>query len=151
MGLAKLNKAEGRSYCDRISRGLAGMSAQIEVMSLDSGDRTEADWLPLYGITYDPKSDVLEIAARGHRSPDQRAARRLRRADSAGPRRARNRHRRRNAADREVSRAIGIALAAGEVPAARSSAELSMHERVWFDLAANCIHSLAGSGERRGT
>ena len=36
--------------------------AEIEVASLDLGDQIEAEWLPLLGITYDDKDDVLEIA-----------------------------------------------------------------------------------------
>ena len=29
------------------------------------GDQIEAEWLPLLGITYDPKNDILEIALDG--------------------------------------------------------------------------------------
>ena len=65
MALQQLVKAEWRSYCDRISRGLAGRSAELEVVSLDLGDHVEARWVPLYGIVYDPKSGVLEIALEG--------------------------------------------------------------------------------------
>ena len=39
--------------------------AEIEVASLDLGDQVEADWLPLLGIVYDPKSDVVEVALDG--------------------------------------------------------------------------------------
>ena len=41
------------------------MRAEIEVASLTLGDQIEAEWLPLLGITYDPKDDVLEIALDG--------------------------------------------------------------------------------------
>lgn len=39
--------------------------AEIEVASLDPVDQIEAERLPLLGITYDQKDDVLEIALDG--------------------------------------------------------------------------------------
>ena len=42
-----------------------GARAEIEVASLALGDQIEAKWLPLLGIAYDPKNDVLEIALDG--------------------------------------------------------------------------------------
>jgi len=38
---------------------------EIEVASLDLGDQVQAKWLPLIGITYDPKDDVVEVALEG--------------------------------------------------------------------------------------
>jgi hypothetical protein len=35
------------------------------VASLDLGDQTQAEWLPLLGITYDPRDDVVDIALDG--------------------------------------------------------------------------------------
>ena len=61
----KLEKTEWQAYFDRISKGLVGERAEVEVAGLTFGDRTEARWLPLIGITYDPKSDLLEIAMEG--------------------------------------------------------------------------------------
>ena len=29
------------------------------------GDQIEADWLPLFGVAYDPKNDLIEIALEG--------------------------------------------------------------------------------------
>jgi len=37
----------------------------VEVASLDLGDQTEAEWLPLLGISYDPRDDVVDIALDG--------------------------------------------------------------------------------------
>jgi hypothetical protein len=48
-----------------MSKALIGMRAEIEVVSLALGDQIEAEWLPLLGITYDSKDDVLEIALEG--------------------------------------------------------------------------------------
>ena len=65
MGGRGLVKPEWQFYCDRISKGLAGKRAQIEVTGLTLGDQIAAKWLPLIGITYDPKDDLLEIALEG--------------------------------------------------------------------------------------
>ncbi len=37
----------------------------MEVASLKLGDRIEAEWLPLLGISYDPKNDLIDIALEG--------------------------------------------------------------------------------------
>src|SRR5258708_33528924 len=65
MAILKLEKTEWRSFFDRITKGLVGKRAEIEVDSLDLGSQIEAEWLPLLGIAYDPKDDVLEIALDG--------------------------------------------------------------------------------------
>ena len=65
MAIRKLEKPEWRSFFDRISKALIGKRAEIEIASLALGDQIEAEWLPLIGITYDPKSDLLEIALEG--------------------------------------------------------------------------------------
>jgi hypothetical protein len=61
----KLEKSQWRTYFDRMSKALVGKRAEIEVASLKLGDEIEAEWLPLIGITYDPKDDILEIALEG--------------------------------------------------------------------------------------
>lgn len=58
----KLEKTQWGPYFDRMSRVLAGKRAEIEVASLKLGDQVETEWLPLNGITYDPKDDILEIS-----------------------------------------------------------------------------------------
>jgi Family of unknown function (DUF5335) len=65
MAIRKLEKAEWRSFFDRITKGLVGKHAEIEVASLELGSQVEAEWLPLLGIAYDPKDDVIEIALDG--------------------------------------------------------------------------------------
>jgi hypothetical protein len=65
MATEKIEKPEWRVFFDTLSKGLLGMRAEIEVASLAIGDQIEAEWLPLLGITYDPKDDVLEIALDG--------------------------------------------------------------------------------------
>jgi len=65
MAAQKIDKSKWQAFFDRLSRGLVGMRAEIEVASLALGDHIEAEWLPLMGITYDSKNDVLEIALEG--------------------------------------------------------------------------------------
>ena len=65
MAAQKIDKSKWQAFFDRLSRGLVGMRAEIEVASLALGDQIEAEWLPLLGITYDHKDDVLEIALEG--------------------------------------------------------------------------------------
>ena len=65
MSTRELSRREWRRYCDQVSKALAGTRAELEVISLDLGDRIEAKWLPLVGIVYDPRSDVFEVALEG--------------------------------------------------------------------------------------
>ena len=65
MASRALPKEQWQTYCDRISKGLAGQRAHIEVAGLAFGDQVAAKWLPLFGITYDAKNDLLEIAMEG--------------------------------------------------------------------------------------
>ena len=62
MGARKLAKTEWQPYFDLVSKFIEGKQAEIEVASLALGNQVEARWLPLIGIVYDPKSDVVEIA-----------------------------------------------------------------------------------------
>jgi Family of unknown function (DUF5335) len=61
----QLEKSQWREYFDRMSKALVGKRAEIEVASLPLGDRIMAEWLPLLGISYDPKDDIFEIALEG--------------------------------------------------------------------------------------
>lgn len=65
MTTAQLDKAEWQTYFDRVSKALTGKQAEIEVDSLQLGSQIEAEWLPLLGISYDPKSDVVEVLLEG--------------------------------------------------------------------------------------
>jgi hypothetical protein len=53
---------EWREFFDRMSKGLLGKWAEIEVASLDLGDQIVAEWIPLLGITYDSRDDLLDVA-----------------------------------------------------------------------------------------
>jgi hypothetical protein len=65
MTTRKLEKSQWRSYFDYLSKVLEGKRAEIEVASLRLGDQIEAEWLPLMGITYDQKDDIVEVALDG--------------------------------------------------------------------------------------
>jgi hypothetical protein len=53
---------EWRGFFDRLSSALLGKWAEIEVASLDLGDQIVAEWIPLLGITYDARNDLLDVA-----------------------------------------------------------------------------------------
>ena len=61
MTIRKLERSDWGWYCIRASRVFIGKQADIEVSSLDVGIQTEARRLPLIGMSYDPKSDVLTL------------------------------------------------------------------------------------------
>jgi hypothetical protein len=61
MTIRRLERSEWRGFCIRASRGSLGKHVRIEVASLQIGFQLEAHRLPLLGISYDPKSDVLEL------------------------------------------------------------------------------------------
>lgn len=65
MTIRKLEKAQWRPFLDAISKLLEAKEAEIEVASLRLGDQVQATWLPLLGITYDPKDDIVEVALDG--------------------------------------------------------------------------------------
>ncbi len=65
MTTRKLNKTEWRSYLDALSKLLETKQPQIEVASLRLGEQVQAECVPLIGVTYDPKNDLVEIALEG--------------------------------------------------------------------------------------
>jgi len=65
MTIRKLEKPEWHPFLEAVSKLLEAKEAEIEVASLDVGDQVVAEWLPLLGITYDPKDDIVEVALDG--------------------------------------------------------------------------------------
>ena len=53
---------EWRSFFDRMSKSLLGKLAEVEAASLDLGDQIVDEWIPMVGITYDSKDDLLDVA-----------------------------------------------------------------------------------------
>lgn len=65
MAAEQIERARWAGFLDDLTRTLAGKRAEIEVAALDLGDQIEADRVPLIGITYDQKDDLIEIALDG--------------------------------------------------------------------------------------
>jgi hypothetical protein len=65
MSTHALLRAEWRRYCDAVSRAVAGRRVELDVASLELGDHVEARWLPLLGVVFDARGDVLEVALEG--------------------------------------------------------------------------------------
>ena len=65
MTIRRLEKPEWRPFFDTMSKILEAQVAEVEVASLDLGDQTQAEWLPLIGIAYVPRDDAVEIALDG--------------------------------------------------------------------------------------
>jgi Family of unknown function (DUF5335) len=62
MSTVTIPKEQWRTFFDRMSKGLVGKRAEVEVASLDLGDQITAEWVPLLGITYDSRDDLLDVA-----------------------------------------------------------------------------------------
>jgi Family of unknown function (DUF5335) len=60
--LRSIPRTEWRSFFDRMSQALLGKWAEIEVASMDLGDNIVAEWIPMIGITYDSRDDLLDVA-----------------------------------------------------------------------------------------
>jgi hypothetical protein len=67
MPLMQLARARWQAYFDEVSRALGATQVEIEVTGLGLGDLVEAEWMPLVGISFDPKDDVLAVATEGLR------------------------------------------------------------------------------------
>jgi hypothetical protein len=65
MTIRQLEKTNWRPYFDHISKTLVGYRAEIEASSLALGDQAQTKWLPLIGLVYDPKDDIVELALEG--------------------------------------------------------------------------------------
>lgn len=61
MSIEKLDKESWATYFDSMSKVLTGKQAEIDVESLSLGVQIESRYAPLNGITYDHKSEMLEI------------------------------------------------------------------------------------------
>jgi hypothetical protein len=60
--LLNVPQSQWRVFFDQMSKALLGKWAEIEVASLDLGDQIVAEWVPLLGITYDSRNDLLDVA-----------------------------------------------------------------------------------------
>ena len=60
-----LNKREMRQLFDRLTKALAEQRAEVEVEALRLGHRTDAQWVPLLGLSYDPCADAISLVLEG--------------------------------------------------------------------------------------
>ncbi len=65
MATRELPKSEWQSYFDNVSRQLKAARAELEVASMNLGDQIETEWVSIYGMTYDPKDDLVEFVLEG--------------------------------------------------------------------------------------
>ena len=65
MVMYNLPKRAWKSYFEVMSDALIGKWAEVEVASLDLGDQIVAEWVPLLGVTYDDKDDLVDVALGG--------------------------------------------------------------------------------------
>jgi hypothetical protein len=65
MNTQTLDKNRWDGFLNQLSKGVEGRRAEISVASLDLGDQVEAEWLPFLGMTYDRKSDAIELILEG--------------------------------------------------------------------------------------
>jgi len=57
----KLPPQKWHDFFDGMTKVMRGKRVEIEVVGLDLGDQIEASSLPLNGITYEPREDVLYV------------------------------------------------------------------------------------------
>lgn len=61
MSIEKLDRDSWATYFDSVSKVLPGKQAEIDVESLSLGVQIASRFAPLNGITYDHKSEMLQI------------------------------------------------------------------------------------------
>jgi hypothetical protein len=61
----KLDKAELHRLFDRITKDLADNPAEVDVASLQLGNQIDAQWVPLLGLSYDPRNDSVAVVLEG--------------------------------------------------------------------------------------
>lgn len=69
MAIRTLPRAEWNRYFDVFSNTKSGTGridyAEIRVLSPEDGAQPQTGWLPLQGLVYDPKDDLLEVLVTG--------------------------------------------------------------------------------------
>ena len=56
-----IDRQDWQHYFDHLSSIMPTFMVEIEVAGLDIGDQIEGEWVPMTGISYDPKSDLLTV------------------------------------------------------------------------------------------
>ena len=61
MAIRRLERAEWAEFCARASRDYLGKAVEVEVLSAAIGCQVEVHGLPLIGLSYDSKNDLIEL------------------------------------------------------------------------------------------
>jgi len=61
MAIRRLERGDWGGFCILATQGYFGRQVSIEVISLEIGAQPEVQRSPLMGMSYDPKSDVLQV------------------------------------------------------------------------------------------
>ena len=61
MAIRRLERAEWAEFCARASRNYLGKAVEVEVLSAAIGCQVEVHGLPLIGLSYDSKNDLIEL------------------------------------------------------------------------------------------
>jgi hypothetical protein len=61
MATKKLDKSQWESYFDQVSRHMGANLVEIEIAGLKLGSQIETEWVPLSGLSYDPKDHLFEV------------------------------------------------------------------------------------------
>ncbi|GAB6067325.1 DUF5335 family protein [Methylothermus subterraneus] len=61
MAIHAVPKSQWETYFANLSKHLKASQAELEVAAMNLGDQLEAEWLPFYGVSYDPKDDIIEF------------------------------------------------------------------------------------------
>ena len=62
METTQLENPRWQPYFDRLAHMSRRQQVYVEATGLHLGSQIESQWLPLLGITYDPKNDLLNVA-----------------------------------------------------------------------------------------
>lgn len=65
MAILKIDKPKWHDYFDRVSKILVGKNTELEVDALEIGSQIQAEWVPLMGIVYDTRSQILAVMVEG--------------------------------------------------------------------------------------
>lgn len=61
MELRPIEKERWQVYVDALSKAIQGNYVEIEIAGPIIGDQIEESWVPLSGLSYDPKEDVFFV------------------------------------------------------------------------------------------
>ena len=63
MDFLRVPREAWSGFFDDVSALMRRKLVEVEVVGIDAGDRIEAEWLPLTGLTYDEHDDELYVQA----------------------------------------------------------------------------------------